>query len=370
MTSLISSTLINLNRTNYDDPTLILGPQKRGILDTFSGHHPKLKRLQEQLQAQDWRENEFPHNQSKLDFRVCSPDQYDKMVATLAWQWETDTVVSSISALMSPFVTADILDRLYGRIADNEKIHAASYSEIVINSFDDPTAVIADILGRQAAQERLRYSAEVYTELEEASLAFRMGKIPNNQELYNLVIRFLFSNYLTESTGFGTSFVYPFHQANQGRFNSVGHTLQKIAIDELTIHAPVGAYVLNTELGSERGLVCYNSLRDWFTKSLRQCLDSEYAWNAANFSGKTMDSDLSENRLNRYARYLATKAMREIRLPVPEDIYEPTNPLPFMDKWLGERQTSPQEERSGLYLLGNFIGDHSVDLINKKYLNL
>ncbi len=367
--STIDPNLLNLDKSNYDDDTLILGQQKRGIGDSFSGHHPKLVFLLSQLQSQDWQEKEIPHHQTKLDFKVCEPHQYEKMISVLAWQWEADTVVANLQSLMSPFVSSSILNRLYGRIADNENIHWASYSEIVINSFDNPRRVIEDILSRQAAQERLRFTADAYNELYHAGLVYQLGQMPYSQDLYELVIRFLFVNYLTEAVGFGSSFVHPFSEARRGQFNSIGHVLQKINNDELGIHAPVGAYVLNTELSTERGLMAYNKLRSWFTSTLRELMQSEYAWNAANFGDGRNHNDLSENQLNRYSRYLATNAMRELRLPVPDDILEASNPLPWMDDWLNAngRQSSAQEERSGLYLLGNFKSDRRSRPFSAKY---
>lgn len=116
----LSSNIINLNKTDYETPSLFLG-QKLGLYDTINKYDPKIMDLFRELRAQDWDEFEFNFTSCNLEFKTCPKAIADILKYTLAWLWEADTISSrSIYAITAPFITFDGLSRYWQRVGDNE----------------------------------------------------------------------------------------------------------------------------------------------------------------------------------------------------------------------------------------------------------
>lgn len=355
---MLPATIFNTHKTDYEDATLILGQTRPGLLDSINKQHPDLTALYKQLKAQDWDEFEFPHTNCLLEFKTCSQAEYNSMIDTIAWQWETDTAAArTLVPVMAPFVTSSDLWKLYSRIGDNEVLHSLSYSEIVANSFEKPDEIIADIMQRQHAFERLKLVADVYGEAYQASHEYALGRIPNNQDLYDLVFMFLFTTYVMESVQFMSSFAVTFSFAKQGRFTSIGDTVQKICVDELLIHVKTGEYVLDWELRTDRGMMAFNRLKSWIINLVVGVVQTEYKWTDRLFENGNELTGVTRPLLYAWVNYRATKVFEFMRIPCPESIRQTVNPLPWMDDWtrINNRQHSPQEQRGGNYMLGGFV---------------
>ena len=92
------------------------------------------------------------------------------------------------------------------RISDNEVIHAATYSEIVRNSFDDSSTIIDEILAVEEAHTRLNRAIKAFDAGFTASHQYALGLIPNNQETYNIVFMTVVALYCMERIQFMASF--------------------------------------------------------------------------------------------------------------------------------------------------------------------
>jgi ribonucleoside-diphosphate reductase beta chain len=123
--------VFNIDKTDYHKPELFLG-QQGGLLDTIYNAYPELFRLFEELKAMDWKHNEFDYSKCIPEFKTCSPSIYRMMIRTLAWQWEGDSSAGrGIADILIPLCTSTETRVGYGRIVDNENLHALTYSEIV-----------------------------------------------------------------------------------------------------------------------------------------------------------------------------------------------------------------------------------------------
>lgn len=355
---MLPATIFNTKKTDYENSTLILGAERPGLLDSINKQHPTLTALYQQLRMQDWDALEFPHTACLLEFKTCSPNEYEAMISTIAWQWEADTAAArTLIPVMAPFITSSDLWKLYSRIGDNEVLHSLAYSEIVANSFEKPEEIISDIMARQNAYDRLEIVANVYGEAYQASHEYALDRIPNNQDLYDTVFKFLLTTYCLESIQFMSSFAVTFSFAKQGRFASIGDTVQKICVDELLIHVRTGEYVLDWELRSERGMMAFNRLRGWISELLEGIVKTEYLWTDRLFENGNELTGVTRPLLYAWVNYRATKVYDFLRMPCPEWIARRVNPLPWMDDWtkINSRQHSPQESRGGNYSLGGFI---------------
>ena len=159
----IDKNVFNTEKTDYEKPKLFLG-QEPGLFDTVNKHYPDIWKKYKSMKSLDWDENEFDYSSCNVEFKTCSKSVYDMMIKTLAWQWEADSVASkSIAPVMASFVTSSELWAAMQRISDNEVLHSATYSEIVRNSFDDPSVILDEVLKVEEAMERMTNVSGVFS---------------------------------------------------------------------------------------------------------------------------------------------------------------------------------------------------------------
>lgn len=349
------SNVFNYDKSDYDKPLLLMG-QPQGLFDTINKHYPKIWQIYKSQKSLDWDENEFDLTSCNSDFKQCSKSTYDMMIKTLAWQWEADSVASrAIAPVLAPFITSSELWAAWQRISDNEVIHAATYSEIVRNSFDDPSAILEEILRVQQAHDRLSRVAKAFGDGYEASHQYALGLIPNNQETYNKVFMMIVALLCMERIQFMASFAVTFAICDTGMFQPIGKAIQKIAQDELEIHVELDREVLLNELKTERGRRAYDECYNDMVALIQEVVDLELAWIEYLFSEGRELAGMNTERLSAWTLYCAKDVWNTLKLPYPEKYNVPANnPLKFMEKWLNisKTQASPQEQDIAAYKVG------------------
>lgn len=366
--------IFNNNKTDYDSPEIILG-QEPGLFDSIHNHHPALFDLYKRLRSMDWDENEFPYGDCLHEFETCDKQFYDMMIKTLAWQWEADATASrAIVNILGPVVTDSRVWAGYVRINDNEDLHALTYSEIVRNSFKDPQVILDEILRVEEAQERLVTVAKIMGEAHDASHAYALRQIPNDQALYNKIFKFFMALYYLERVQFMASFAVTFALGKLGMFQPIVMGVQKIAIDEFEIHAQYGQEVIKALLKTERGRLAYDQTKEECSQMFWEILMSEVRWLIYLFSegrelpGVTLKKMIQWVLFNGNAAGTftghkggVTDEMRAEFLEVAgfELEWPDKNPLPYMTEYLdlSKNQTSPQEVDNNQY---------QVNVINTK----
>lgn len=354
----INTRILNTEKTDYDKPSLFMG-SPLGLLDSIHIHYPQLYKLYKEMKAKDWDELEFNLGSSTLntEFKTCSKNEYEIMIRTLAWQWEADTTAAkSIVPIIAPFVSNSEVFYGWQRIADNEVVHALTYSEIVKNSFDDPTKVFNDILRIKESLSRLELVAEIFNNASVTGSKLNLGLIEKDQEAYNDIFMFIVALYCLESIQFMSSFAITFGMAETNRFVPAAIPIQKIAVDEYFIHKKWDAAVLDIELNTSYGLKAFVDNRSKILDVINSVIRSEMAWNEYTFSEGREHPGLTAELLNRGVLHNAKEVydffgfrQEEIPFTLPNK-----SPLLFMNDWLGmdTMQSSPMEQRSGNYLLG------------------
>lgn len=274
----MTDSVFNYTKTDYDKPLLFLG-EKQGLFDTINRHYPRIWELYKTQKSLDWDENEFDYSSCNADFKKASRSTYDMMIKTLAWQWEADSVASrAIAPVLAPFITSSELWAAWQRVSDNEVIHAATYSEIVRNSFDDPSVIIDEILSVQEAHARLARVVKAFEDGYTASHQYALGALENNQDTYNAIFMMLVALFCMERIQFMASFAVTFAICDTGMFQPIGKSIQKIAQDELEIHAELDRAVLQNELTTARGQTAFAQKREDIEQLIAEVVDSELAW--------------------------------------------------------------------------------------------
>lgn len=113
--------VFNINNTEWEDGkyNLFMG-QAPALYDSVNVNHPKLFQLYKQQVSQRWVENEFNHEQSRMDLLNCPRSVYQTMLLNLSFQWELDSVASrAIAPLFAPFVTNS---ELWGLLMENSNM--------------------------------------------------------------------------------------------------------------------------------------------------------------------------------------------------------------------------------------------------------
>ena len=350
----MTATVFNYAKTDYEKPLLFLG-EKPGLFDTVNRHYPEIWKLYKAQKSLDWDENEFDYSSCNADFKSCSRATYDMMIKTLAWQWEADSVASrAIAPVLAPFITSSELWACWQRISDNEVVHAATYSEIVRNSFDDPSVILDEILRVQEAHERLAEVARAFADGYEASHKYAIGLLPNDQTTYNAVFMTIVALFCMERIQFMASFAVTFAICDTGLFQPIGKAIQKIAQDELEIHAELDRAVLLNELATERGQAAFAQCRGQIERMIEEVIDSELRWIDYLFSEGRELVGMNAERLSAWTRYCAKDVYQTLGISAGKHALPAVNPLKFMEKWLNisSTQASPQEQDIAAYKVG------------------
>jgi len=329
---MIDNKIFNTEKTEgeYQNSHLLLGVEP-GLFDTIHKKYPKIWSLYKEMKSLDWSEDEFDYTQCNLDFKTCDPDTADMMIRTLAWQWEADSVASrSIITVLAPFITSSELWAVWQRISDNEVVHAATYSEIVRMSFDNPNKVLEDILAVKESLSRLDVVADVFANTHKLAHQYSLGMIDNDQSLYNEVYLTVATLLMLERIQFMASFAITFTICGTGLFQPIGKAIQKIAQDELEVHSELDKEVLKTERKTPRGKIAHAETADRIKDIFEAIVKSECDWVDYLFYGRGLigtNADIIKNWVLYNARVVADFMNIDTTLKMPK-----VNPMPNMNK--------------------------------------
>lgn len=354
------SNIFNVKKTDqeYKNYSLLLGVEP-GLFDTIHKKYPKVWDLYKEMRSLDWSEDEFDYSQCNLDFKTCSADVAEMMIRTLAWQWEADSIASrSIISILAPFISSSELWAAWQRISDNEVVHAATYSEIVRMSFDDPNEVLGDILSVKESLVRLDVVSDQFNRCYTLAHQYSLGMIPNDQDLYNEVYLTIAALLMLERIQFMASFAITFTICGSGLFQPIGKAVQKIAQDELEIHSELDKEVLRTERKTERGKAAHVQTKQRVSEMFHAVVESELTWVSYLFAdGKTLlgtNEDIVKSWVLYNAKFVSDFLTIETNLKLPR-----VNPMPSMEKWLNmnKNQAAPQEQTVAAYKVGVIVRD-------------
>ncbi len=356
MSTVLPNKIFNTAKTDYEKPEILLG-EEPGLFDTINKYYPELWKLYKTLKSQDWDENEFDYAPCNVQFKTCDRTTWDMMVKTLAWQWEADSVAArSIAGVLGPVCTSSEAWAGWLEITRNEIVHAATYSEIVRNSFDDPDEILDDILAVQEAMARLKVVTEVFDDAWQVSYDYARGARPNNQETFNAAYLFIVGLLCMERIQFMASFAVTFGICEgTGLFQPIGKAIQKIAQDEFEVHVTYGKEVLRALYKTERGRTAFEQCRERIVAIIEEVTRSEVEWTRYAFSeGRELTGITCEMMLD-WVYFAATDVAsflgleKEMSFPLVHE-----NPLKYMENWLdmSKIQASNQEEDTAQYKVG------------------
>lgn len=349
--------IFNQLKSDYNNPKLFFGTPK-GLLDTLHMPFKRAMELHLELKTSDWRHTDYDYTSCIEEFKSCPKHVYRKMIRSLAWQWQGDTIASeNISTVLTPICSAVEAKVGYSRIADNEYVHALTYSEIVRGSFEDPSDVLVEILNVREAFGRMAVVSELLEQGRLASLKYQINPEAYSDSMYDAIFMFVVAIYILERIQFMSSFAVTFGICEMGLFEPIGSAVQAIARDEYTNHVPFGEYILTRLMGTPEGRASFERCKHLIFKSIMEVTNVELSWVDYMHEGEEDQFEIpkaSKANLKKYVLWNALAVFKFFKMEKAAAKYYdfPTeNPLPYMDEWLdvNDRQTSPQEQDNSSY---------------------
>lgn len=348
----------------------MFGGVEPALVDTIYKQYPKIWSLYKELKSLDWDENEFDYKRCLVEFKNTPKYISDKMIKTIGWQWEADSVASrSFLAIMMPFATSTEYWTALVRIADNEHIHANTYSEIVKLSFENPDEVIQQIMDFKATQLRLTVLTNTLEQALELSKKYWIGEIPMTDDLYrDVVLKTVICALFLERVQFMASFGITFTICSTGLFQPIGKAVQKICQDELEVHAEFDKAVLEYELKTERGRRCFDQLVEsgWIDSLGEEVITSEFNFidgiheDGMNLVGSTPEI------FKEWVLFNAKDVYSFLGIKTDKYTFPKKNPMPLLEDWvnINATQAAPQEQDIAAYKVGVVVDDSEDEIFD------
>lgn len=366
----MNNKVFNVNKSpeEYKEKSTLFFGADVGLFDTINKHYPKIWSIYKEMKSLDWSEDEFDYSQCNIDFKNCPKPVYDMMIRTLAWQWEADSVASrSIAPLLAPFITDSSLWAAWQRISDNEVVHAATYSEIVRMSFDNPEEVLSDILAVKESLVRLTTVKEIFDTLHDTSHKYALGLMTADESYDNLFMGVV-ALLMLERIQFMSSFGITFTICSTGLFQPVGKAVQKIAQDELEVHVELDKEVIRIELTTERGRDAYNRLKPKIQKLFDEIVNVELTWTDYLFSEGRELIGANAATIKAWVMFNASPVHKFLDLD-GDYKFPRHNPMPHLEDWIniGKTQAAPQEQDNNQYKVGTIVRDDSATTFDVEF---
>ena len=332
--------------------------EPRGLFDTMNRPHQELYDYYKKLKRLDWDEHEFELEKCRTEFKSAPANIVEKMISTIAWQWEADTIVAhSIAGLMYAFVTNEEAWSCYVEINKNEILHAVSYSEMVKYGMEDPDRVMREIHENKQVLGRMSKVAEVLSHVRKVAGRILTGELSRyNPEARKAALLAVGTILILERVQFMPSFGVTFAIGELGMFMPAVETVQKILTDEFTVHIPVGKYILAHEWTVDKSAQILRELKPTFESILAEVETSEKIWTRQRFLPGEELPGLTVEMLDDWMYFGSTDVRYALQLGFEGSRRVETNPIKFMESWvqINTNQGTPQEKRGGNYLLGGF----------------
>src|SRR5699024_4726073 len=155
------------------------------------------------------------------------------------------------------------------------------------------------------------------------------GQVANDQATYNTVFMMVVALFCMERIQFMASFAVTFAICDTGLFQPIGKSIQKIAQDELEIHAELDRAVLANELATERGQTAFRQCREDIVKLIEEVVDSELAWIDYLFSEGRELVGMNADRLAAWTLYCARDVYHTLGITTARYTLPVSNPQKY-----------------------------------------
>jgi ribonucleoside-diphosphate reductase beta chain len=334
------------------------------------------EKLSEKQLSYFWRPEEVDVTGDRKDFANLDPHEQHIFISNLKYQILLDSVQGrSPTIAFLPVCSLPELENWLENWSYSETVHSRSYTHIVRNVFNDPSAVLDEIMVTPEIIKRATAVTEEYDRFIELvniySVVGSFGQhtvagitydCSERNMKYHLA-RAMVSVYALEAIRFYVSFACSFAFAERGVMEGNAKIVRFICRDEL-LHKTGTKQILNLLIGSRENdpvmQEIFKTHQAEFKQILVDCKDQESEWIEYLFKDGSMIG-LNARILNEYLEWVADEASDNLGWgPIVGHLK--SNPLPWMRSWVTSDavQPAPQETELSSYLVGQI--DSSVDV--------
>ncbi len=340
--------------------------------------HPIFEKLIEKQLSFFWRPEEVDLSSDRKDFQNLEPHEQHIFLSNLKYQTLLDSVQGrSPNVALLPIVSLPELETWIETWAFSETIHSRSYTHIIRNIVNDPTAIFDDITVNEEITRRADSVSKYYDQLIEMvnlyntlgvgthTISTRGEVVINLRELKKALYLTIASVNVLEAIRFYVSFACSFAFAERTLMEGNAKIIKLIARDE-ALHLTGTQHMLNIMASGrddpEMALIaeeCKSEVAEIFIDAAQQ----EKEWSRYLFKDGSMIG-LNAEILSQYVEYITNMRMQAIGLEAHFDTK--SNPIPWINAWLvsDNVQVAPQEAEISSYLVGqidNDLGDSDFD---------
>ncbi|TDO98718.1 class Ia ribonucleoside-diphosphate reductase subunit beta [Marinomonas balearica] len=333
--------------------------------------HPIFEKLIEKQLSFFWRPEEVDLSSDRKDFVNLEPHEQHIFLSNLKYQTLLDSVQGrSPNVALLPIVSLPELETWIETWSFSETIHSRSYTHIIRNIVNDPTAIFDDIVVNEEITKRADSVSRYYDDLIEKvnlynTLGLGVHNVPGKGEVTVSMRSLKKSLYITlasvnvlEAIRFYVSFACSFAFAERTLMEGNAKIIKLIARDE-ALHLTGTQHMLNLMTSgrddpemADIAQECRQEITDIFIEAAQQ----EKEWAQYLFKDGSMIG-LNSQILGQYVEYISNVRMQAIGL---EPAFETkSNPIPWINAWLvsDNVQVAPQEAEISSYLVGQIDND-------------
>lgn len=334
------------------------------IYDSINCHYPKIFELYKQQKAQDWAEDEFSFEQSRIDFQTCPEASSQVMLKTLMWQWEADSRISrSLVVAFAPFITNSEYSAAIMKQSEIEVLHALTYSEIIRQCLGDPVQILKDVLENPQIEARSEALDKALSDLKTVGIEYQIhgdnlvNLVGDKHYIRKAILKGLFAVMALEGIEFIASFACTFALVKQDWFAGIGNAVQKIMLDEI-LHTKIDLEVLKETLKDEDWQEAFEIVKPEIKQILDEVVLKEEGWSEYIFSEGRSILGLNTPLLKQWVYYNAYPlySIFDIEFNFP---MQTADPLVWMKEFIeiDKQQNANQEQQNGGYLLNTVKND-------------
>lgn len=337
--------------------------------------HPIFEKLIEKQLSFFWRPEEVDLSTDRKDFQRLEPHEQHIFLSNLKYQTLLDSVQGrSPNVALLPIVSLPELETWIETWSFSETIHSRSYTHIIRNIVNNPTAVFDDIVVNKEIIGRATSVSQYYDSLIEMvnlynTLGLGTHSVPGKGDLVISLRELKKALYLTiasvnvlEAIRFYVSFACSFAFAERTLMEGNAKIIKLIARDE-ALHLTGTQHMMNLMASGKDDPEMADVARECeeqVYQIFKEAAEQEKAWAQYLFKDGSMIG-LNAQILGQYVEYITNMRMQAVGLtPCFETKH---NPIPWINSWLvsDNVQVAPQEAEISSYLVGQIDNDLDED---------
>jgi ribonucleoside-diphosphate reductase beta chain len=310
-----------------------------------------------------WRPEEVDVLRDAKDFKDLTANEQHIFTSNLKRQILLDSVQGrSPNLAFAPLATIPELETWIATWTFNETIHSRSYTHIIRNIYNNPSAIFDEVLNIEEIVDCAKGISRYYDELIESSTAYQYLGAGNHvvngksitvdeYELKKKLWLALNSVNALEGIRFYVSFACSWAFAELKKMEGNAKIIKLIARDE-NVHLASTQTLLKLLPGDDPDFAQIKiECQPEVIKLFQDVVQQEKNWAHYLFNNGSMIG-LNEQLLNEYVEWIANKRMTA--LGIPGTFKTGSNPLPWTAKWIAgsDVQVAPQETEISSYIIG------------------